>query len=665
MCMSKIKTYYLCIITFLLCCVTEYTVAQTTGKVCDEVIAQVNQTLVKAGLNRSELEKVLVHYKGDDLKYKAACFLIANMDAHYSYTSDGINSYYKEMDSVFSLPVQKEQVYKDAYLHASTKNGDLKRTAKVCLDCKTITADLLIQQIDEAFEMCNKPWNKDVSFESFCNYVLPYRITTEPISNWRKLYLERYNKSIKYLLHAQANFTTKFGLYKELNKDFYMGLYYPQTYLPEMPLDILLNMRMGNCESNAKRNIAQLRAVGLPSTLDFVPQWGNRSMGHSWGVLFMDDNNFLPFGLNEQLGMHFYVRPNHKIPKVYRKTYRQQEGMLDYVQDTVSIKVPDLNTSCILDVTDKYTETTDLTLTLDTLRKGYKSPWIYLCVFDDSDWMPVCFAKRESGKAKFCKVGRGIVYLPASINKIGELVPEGNPFILATDGTRKEIVLDKQHPQRLRAVRKYTLTVEQKDYCRQMENGEFHVANSSNFSDSVIIAVAKNVNESRFYSIKPKYKGDYRYFRYMAPAGSYGNVGEIELYGKDGERLSHKRVYGYRWTEKGHEQAKLYDGDPLTSFTLQATKRGWCGVEFEEPVHLSEIRFIPRNDGNYICEGDTYQLYYWDNDDWQMAGEQKGNREGVLWFDKVPSKALFLLRDITQGKQERIFTYENGEQIWW
>ena len=663
--MSRISTYYICVITFLLCCVPNYLGAQSTSNVGDEVIAQVNQTLVKAGSNRSELEKVLAHYRGDDLKYKAACFLIANMDAHYSYASDGINSYYKEMDSVFSLPIQDDSIYKNTYYHASVVNGDLRNKSYKVYDNRVLSSDFLIKEINTAFVMWKQSWNMDLDFSLFCEYVIPYRITNEPFSSWRKLYQEMYLDKYKYLLFSQTNYTIKYGLYKELNKGFYGALYYPITYLPDMSLELLLKMRMGNCESNAKRNIAQLRAMGIPSTLDFVPQWGNRSLSHSWGIMFIDDEKFIPFGLNENLGTHFYYRPNHKIPKVYRYTYRKQHEMEEYCADTLSSTPQDLHNPCILDVTDKYTETTDLTLTLDTLRKGYKSPWIYLCVFDDSDWMPVCFAKREGGKAKFSKVGRGIVYLPASINKIGELVPEGNPFILATDGSRKEIVLDKQYSQRLRAVRKYTLTVEQKDYCHQMEDGEFHVANNSNFSDSVIIAVAKDVNESRFYSIKPKYKGDYRYFRYMAPAGSYGNVGEIELYGKDGEKLSHKRVYGYRWTEKGHEQAKLYDGDPLTSFTLQATKRGWCGVEFEEPVHLSEIRFIPRNDGNYIIEGDTYQLYYWDNGDWQMAGEQKGNREGVLWFDKVPSKALFLLRDITQGKQERIFTYENGEQIWW
>lgn len=625
----------------------------------------VNSTLAKAGANRTELEKVLEHYKNDNLKYQAACFLIENMDAHYSYASKNIDAYYQAMDSVFSLPVRHDSIYKNAYFNASTISGDLHEGAIVKWDHQTLTSNQLIKQIDKAFEMWQKPWNKDVSFDMFCKYVLPYRITTEPVSDWRPQYIKTYWDRFKYLTQAQTNYTTKFGLYKELNKWFYGALYYPSTYLPEMPLDMLLKMRIGNCESNGKRNISQLRAVGIPSALDYVPMWGNRSMSHSWCVIFVDDEKFIPFGLNEELGIHFFFRPNDKLPKVYRNTFDKQKEQAVYCADSSSFIVAELHNPCLSDVTDRYVETSDVEVKLDTERKGYKSPWIYLCVFSDNDWFPICYAKREEGKATFRKMGRGVVYLPVSYSKIGEMIPEGNPFILAADGSRKEIVANVQQLQKLRAVRKYTLTLEQKDYCAQMENGEFHVANQENFADSLLVGMAKDVKESRFYSLKPKYKGDYRFFRYMAPADSYGNVAEIELYDNKGNKLKPKRVFGYRWTVKGHEQPKLYDGDPLSSFTLQATKRGWCAVELEEPTHISEIRYLPRNDGNYINEGDTYQLYYWDKDDWKLLSEKVGNREGILWFDKVPTGALFLLRDITKGKQERIFTYENGEQIWW
>jgi hypothetical protein len=31
----------------------------------------------------------------------------------------------------------------------------------------------------------------------------------------------------------------------------------------------------------------------------------------------------------------------------------------------------------------------------------------------------------------------------------------------------------------------------------------------------------------------------------------------------------------------------------------------------------------------------------------------------------MPTNALFWLRDLTKGKEERPFTYENGQQVWW
>lgn len=51
--------------------------------------------LKAAGTNRPELEKVLAHYIGDTLKYKAAVFLIENMPGHYSYAGNEVMEYYE------------------------------------------------------------------------------------------------------------------------------------------------------------------------------------------------------------------------------------------------------------------------------------------------------------------------------------------------------------------------------------------------------------------------------------------------------------------------------------------------------------------------------------------------------------------------------------------
>lgn len=55
-------------------------------------------TLERAGKNRAELEKVLEHYAGDELKYKAACYLIEHMENCYFYADPGLIPEEPEMD---------------------------------------------------------------------------------------------------------------------------------------------------------------------------------------------------------------------------------------------------------------------------------------------------------------------------------------------------------------------------------------------------------------------------------------------------------------------------------------------------------------------------------------------------------------------------------------
>ena len=49
---------------------------------------------------------------------------------------------------------------------------------------------------------------------------------------------------------------------------------------------------------------------------------------------------------------------------------------------------------------------------------------------------------------------------------------------------------------------------------------------------------------------------------------------------------------------------------------------------------------------------------------WISLGKQVA-KDFHLVYDNVPDSALLLLKNKTGGHEERIFTYENGKQIWW
>jgi hypothetical protein len=71
-----------------------------------------------------------------------------------------------------------KQMVSDAY-----RLGDLVIKA----DVTDITAAYLISNIELAFKVWHEmPWGKDIPFDVFCEEILPYRVSAEPLENWRE-----------------------------------------------------------------------------------------------------------------------------------------------------------------------------------------------------------------------------------------------------------------------------------------------------------------------------------------------------------------------------------------------------------------------------------------------------------------------------------------------
>lgn len=87
-------------------------------------------------------------------------------------------------------------------------------------------------------------------------------------------------------------------------------------------------------------------------------------------------------------------------------------------------------------------------------------------------------------------------------------------------------------------------------------------------------------------------------------------------------------------------------------------------MDFGKPVNIGRFVFTGRGDGNSIDIGDWYELLYWMDGRWHSAGKRKAETV-YLWYEDMPDGALYWLRNLSKGKEERIFSYENGEQVWW
>ncbi len=64
-----------------------------------------------------------------------------------------------------------------------------------------------------------------------------------------------------------------------------------------------------------------------------------------------------------------------------------------------------------------------------------------------------------------------------------------------------------------------------------------------------------------------------------------------------------------------------------------------------------------------VKPGQKYELFYW-NGEWKSLGKATSDDKGVT-FSNFPSSALYWLQTSGSNKGERVFTVEDGLQIWW
>lgn len=642
---------------------------------CNHEQGRINEALRIAGANRSELEAVLDHYReyGDEEKYRAARYLIANMPGHYSYRDEETACHDAKVDSLLAVnPVKC--IYPDAKRIArqmDTLYQSFPRTKiKAVADVSTISSDFLIKRIEEAFDLWREgSWARHLNFEEFCDYVLPYSPDDfYVLEDWRSQVAAQIDSTVFERLadfkHSSEMSHSAFWACKELNLSLIKRFDGDNATADDQKVyHIATKTRVpyGTCKHFCDINLMFMRSIGIPVAVDFTPQWPFRSMGHTWNVVLMNNGMTKPYGgcSDDLEQMH---KPDQKMAKVYRRTYSINEGILKL--KSVEKVVPAAFASpFIKDVTCNYMKTSDVEV---RIKGRCRHKYAYLAVFDNQNWVPICYGKRKGHRFVFEDVGRDIVYLPVCCSDDG-LVPFPDPFILNHDGSVHILSAEPDQPQTIVVTRKFPVLQRIQMFVGRMIGGRIEAADRADFKDANLIhEISKWSIQTDSVTVKDQ--SPHRYWRYLSPEGAYGNIAELEFYDTDGKKVAGSIIGTdgtFRQGDTATSKRAVFDGKILTYFNAPKDSTGiYVGMDFGKAISLGKIKYTPRNDDNNVCRGDEYELLYWNGSDWTIV-DRKTAAEGSLRFDNVPGNALLLLKDVTKGKEERIFTYQDGQQIWW
>jgi hypothetical protein len=420
---------------------------------CNNLPGKTQKALAQAGKNRAEIEKVITHFKrsGNPLKLKAAYYLIENLPYQYHYTGKGV--------AECSRLIQQAVSHRDYDISHTGDSMKVKMdsidfsTIKKVRDIDVITSSFLIDNIESAFKSWEYPWAKKLSYQQFCEYILPYKLINEKPENWRRFFQQKY----QWVLDSIKNKQNTMEACTIINNDLKKWFYFTKIDFPFDPsFTDLLQLQSGRCPEEVQFTTYAMRAMGIPVTYDYVSSWANRNNAHDWNALSYN-NKTIPFlGTEANPGSYKLEFPTpasvkSKKAKIFRKTYYPNNAL---IFNNKEADIPPLFTNKLIkDVTRDYVPVSNVHLKLQLEEPDPK--FAYLCVFNNLRWKPVHWSIVKNGEVNFTDMGRGIVYIPMVFEE-NTYSPCGLPFILQNNGDisfikanktiKKSITLDRKYP---------------------------------------------------------------------------------------------------------------------------------------------------------------------------------------------------------------------------
>ena len=646
-------------------------------------------------------KKTLFYYRyidTDSLKYEAAKFLLANIPYHFSLDNIAADSeewerWRLETDSILkgllcSYPydgiprdtIKAIQALRDTLL--ATKNlPEIATVDSIAWDSTFLTADFLIQHIDNAFEVwrTNK-YAKGLTFDEFKEYILPYTSLRSYgfLTDGKRLndifaplfspdsartlteYIRRYNHTIGNLraLNGQNRRHGAGGLY-----DMYVHGAHECTDIAVWGCNIL-------------------RASGIPVVVENVIGYRDFTGKHfHCSVYDSDSSRWHPFNAESSLPGNFSFESPVCL-NVYRNLFAAQKNTPYFLRGKGEPVPAELASPCIQDVTSQYMDVHSVTLPADTTQGNRLA---YLAVFNAHSGVKATtwgVIDTLTHSVTFENALSGILYLPVYCTKKG-YKNFSAPFYLTLENGKAQInhipgVDNDTTTTSLLLTRKFPRKEKMAKIADELVGGKFLGANKADFSDAVVLYTITDAPQPQLKEYRFNRTGKYRYYRFQAPAQyPHANISHLEW-------ISDSR-YGYTNTEPAtsehilspDEAESVADDGKVKLLDRDRNRMTWASeydgnmqtapgaypsitLTLDEPQIVTAVRFAPLNADNGIKAGNAYRLNCWDNG-WVPCGIKTAEYEFVE-FSNVPVNKLYWLENLTEGKEEMPFVIIDGKQ---
>lgn len=593
---------------------------------------------------KSSLDSLLDSYRqnpSDSLKLKAAYVLISSLPYNKFRTRDV--KFDQVFDSIAKVPDNPGRYGLFEKLFIKADSAESLNPPKIVSDADFMNMQLLKVHIETSFKEWQAfPAAERASFKEFCNYILPYRVTDEPIEMNSRLHLsKKYHWAKELLLHKVPLKTVVDSVLKSMR--FATSTAFGIHYHSLLSVYQTEKSRLGVCSDGVNYFVNVFRSIGLIASYEYIPQWGNHHLtGHSWIYVKYNDEdyavNIMPNGLDLRI-----LYSGESIPKVFRA--KRVSLNFDKPGDE--------------DVTSLYSKT----ITIKYDKRQFKNDTPSLNIFNSAkSWAPVQRPISAGQCYIWNNVGTNVVYI-IGVWKNNQLTETTAPFFVKENKQIESFIPAENSLITGTLLRKYGLAskrnLQKLDWLTNLNGFKILASNDSDFKSNTLLYTIRNLGSYQLQ--RTNEIGSFKRYRYIKLLGgakpSY--LSRLIFFNDKHDTIRLKCIDHWATGVFHGSVRDLFDNSTETYFG-----GGNLSARFSVPSRAAiiSLEFQARTDDNQIRLGDKYELYFWQNG-WRSLGKKTAS-DTVLIYNDIPEKSLLLLKDLTRGAEVHVFTVRNKKQEW-
>jgi hypothetical protein len=243
-------------------------------------------------------------------------------------------------------------------------------------------------------------WGKEIPDDIFYHYVIPHRVTQEPLEDWRPYLLEELTPMVRnepslaraaIAVNRWCGERVKFG--------------YTQ-WRDQGPFETLRS-GYGRCEEMTILLICALRSVSIPARIASTPRWSTLDGNHAWTEVWVD-GEWKYIGScepAEELSRTWFSEAVKRVAVVYSLPYGIPEDAGSFYKTG--------DDYAIINSTDAYTEPGKVRMRVIMDNRPVPEEAVSVSVFNSGALRPVGLLKTNSEGVAELVIGVGTYFVAA------------------------------------------------------------------------------------------------------------------------------------------------------------------------------------------------------------------------------------------------------------